>query len=74
MTTFLPPAERSTDERVRRSRGFDDRQTRHSQPSVGTPIDVPEPRTVSRNAGIAYDFSCPLSRIVAAVAAFDISK
>src|SRR3954452_2579143 len=36
-----------TDGRVRRSCGWIDVQTRQSQPSVGTPIEVPLPSTVS---------------------------
>src|ERR1700748_1041073 len=34
------------DGRVRRSLGSEDVQTRHSHPSVGTPIDVPLPRII----------------------------
>ena len=35
------------DGRVRRSRGSVDRQTAQSQPIIGTPCDVPVPRTVT---------------------------
>src|SRR6266581_3386262 len=46
MTTFCPLRESSIEGRNRLSRGSSERHTRHGQPSVGTPMDVPEPRTV----------------------------
>src|SRR6266568_87857 len=46
MTTFCPLRESSIEGRNRLSRGSFERHTRHVQPSVGTPMDVPEPRTV----------------------------
>lgn len=54
MTTFWPSRERRMEGRRRLSRGSAEAQTRHGQPSVGTPIEVPEPRTVifSRVLGI----------------------
>lgn len=52
MTTLRPPAESRIEHRVRRSRGFSEWQTEQLHPSVGTPMDVPEPRTVRRSAFI----------------------
>ena len=46
MTTFWPPRERRMEGRRRLSCGSFEWQTRQGQPSVGTPIEVPEPRTV----------------------------
>src|SRR5215467_9193600 len=46
MTTFWPSRERRMEGRRRLSCGSSEWQTRHGQPSVGTPIEVPEPRTV----------------------------
>src|SRR5476651_315333 len=45
------------EERVRLSRGSADRQTAQRHPIIGTPWDVPEPRTVtvSLDAGIPGD-------------------
>src|SRR5258708_36396954 len=47
MRTILPAYSISTEGRVRGSCGSLDRQTAQPQPSVGTPIDVPLPNTVS---------------------------
>src|SRR5260370_36360163 len=47
MRTILPAYSIITEGRVRRSCGSLDRQTAQSQPSVGTPMDVPLPNTVS---------------------------
>src|SRR5882724_9672348 len=58
MSTLFPPYSISTEGRVRRSRGSDDRQTAQSQPIVGTPMDVPLPRTVSVAFIVSQD-SCP---------------
>src|SRR5207248_9669536 len=49
MTTFWPSRDKRMEGRRRLSRGSVELQTRHGQPSVGTPIDVPEPRTVIFN-------------------------
>ena len=46
MTTFCLLRERRIEGRRRLSRGSFEWQTRQGQPSVGTPIEVPEPRTV----------------------------
>src|SRR5690242_12628659 len=46
MTTFWPLRESNREGRRRLSCGSVELQTRQGQPSVGTPIDVPEPRTV----------------------------
>src|SRR5580700_7076735 len=47
MSTTLPANSSMIEGRVRRSRGSLERQTTQSQPSVGTPMDVPLPSTVS---------------------------
>src|SRR5579859_3213814 len=66
MTTFWPLRERSREGRRRLSRGSLEVHTGHWQPRDGTPIEVPEPRTVSlsgfpdmeeladRNAALAF--------------------
>ena len=46
MTTFCPLRESSREGRSRLSRGSFELQTRQWQPSVGTPMDVPDPRIV----------------------------
>ena len=46
MTTFCPLRERRMDGRSRLSCESAELQTRHGQASVGTPIEVPEPKTV----------------------------
>src|SRR5690349_4993850 len=46
MTTLWPSRERRMEGRRRLSCGSAEPQTRHGQPNVGTPIEVPEPRTV----------------------------
>ena len=46
MTTFWPLRERSREGRRRLSCGILELQTRQWHPSEGTPMDVPEPRTV----------------------------
>ena len=38
----------SAEVRMRRSRGSSEVQTGHSQPIIGTPVDVPVPRSVIR--------------------------
>ena len=48
MITRRLPRLSNTDGRVRLSCGSLEWQTRQVQPTVGTPIDVPEPITVSR--------------------------
>src|SRR5215467_7626739 len=52
MTTFWPSRERRIDGRRRLSCGSFEWQTRHGQPKVGTPIEVPEPRTVIFNGAL----------------------
>src|SRR5438105_15094434 len=49
MTTFWPSRDKRMEGRRRLSCGSVELQTRQGQPSVGTPIDVPEPRTVIFN-------------------------
>src|SRR5450432_1366191 len=46
MITTLPPYSNMMEGRVRLSCGSVDRQTAQSQPSVGTPMEVPLPSTV----------------------------
>src|ERR1700722_15171709 len=48
ITTCHPSRLSNTEERVRLSCGSLEWQTRQGHPLVGTPIDVPEPITVSR--------------------------
>src|SRR6267154_1588418 len=47
ITTFWPPREISREGRSLLSCGSSDLHTRHGHPSVGTPMDVPEPSTVT---------------------------
>jgi len=47
MSTVLPPNSTKIEGRVRRSCGSEEWHTAQSQPTVGTPMDVPLPRTVS---------------------------
>src|ERR1700691_1415664 len=47
MSTTLPAYSIITEGRVRRSRGSAERHTAQSQPSVGTPMEVPLPSTVN---------------------------
>src|SRR5260221_8994292 len=47
--TFWPLRESRTDVRMRLSRGSVEVHTAQWQPMVGTPMEVPEPSTVSRN-------------------------
>src|SRR5262249_60949044 len=46
MTTFWPSRDRRMEGRRRLSCGSVEPQTRQGQPSVGTPMEVPEPSTV----------------------------
>ena len=71
MTTVCPSYSTTTDGRSRESRGSSEVQTLQSHPRVGTPMLVPDPRTVSRIAGIygvrpllaADRFCCPCASI-----------
>src|SRR5438067_1270894 len=47
MTTFCPLRESKTEVRMRLSRGSFEVQTGQRHPMVGTPMEVPEPRTVN---------------------------
>src|SRR5438477_11075786 len=47
MRKYLPRDSIFTDCRRRLSRGSSDAQTRHGQPTTGTPVDVPVPRKVT---------------------------
>src|SRR5215469_15988340 len=49
MTTLRPLRDSRMEGRRRLSRGSFEWQTRHGQPKVGTPIEVPEPSTVILN-------------------------
>src|SRR4030095_6913347 len=49
ISTFCPPRDSRTEVRIRLSRGSLEVHTAQRQPIVGTPIEVPEPRTVSCN-------------------------
>ena len=62
MTTRCPLHSIITDGRVRRSCGSVDLHTSQVQPIVGTPIEVPLPRTVSVAFIVAY-FSPALGSI-----------
>src|ERR1700685_4178600 len=53
MTMLRPLYARRMEGRVRLSRGSGDSQTAQWQASVGTPIEVPEPKTVNWRAGIS---------------------
>ena len=50
MTAYFPARARSREGRRRLSRESFEPQTRQWQPSDGTPMEVPEPRTVTFNA------------------------
>src|SRR5258706_10998823 len=53
MTAVCPPCTRSTEGRIRLSRGSVELHTRQWHVSVGTPMDVPEPNTVNSRTEFA---------------------
>src|ERR1700688_737299 len=57
MTMFFSARERRSEGRRRLSRGSLEVQTRQWQPREGTPMEVPEPRTVSLIGAVGIDGS-----------------
>src|SRR5437868_1506003 len=58
ITTCCPFRERRTEVRMRLSRGSLEVHTAQRQPMVGTPMEVPEPRTVRRNLPVYNGVVC----------------